>query len=1053
MNTIHSVRLSQITPAGFVFTGILILSVLLTNLKAESVYIQILRSDKGFSKANYNSIFQDQDGFLWLSTQTGLIQYSGAFLKNYTAVADADNEIRSEFFYQLLETKNQEFWIATRNGLTWMDANRKHSKTFVNEENDPESIPNNRIFNIIQYKDSVLFLACDRSGITWFNIKSRKAQKIQPVFAGIEKEPTNFWIREYFACHDTAVFLRTAAGYFRYNPTNHVVSPVIDDLLIAEGITEIRNLFLDRKKNIWIQNSSNELFKWDPDKLLVKISNTEYRLPQESGYGFFQYDPEHILVNTSSGNFLVNMNSCEIQTIEFQSEKGEQLNRSRIMDLLRTDDDNVFIAFRNGFLGQINPYQQEFRFRQLVNPEQQNPINNSHILDDTVYKKRYISNYHHDAIIVEDLKTGAIVQIPKFTTGGISANKMLIDSRGRLWICQGQGIMEVNRATLATKFHKPDQPASLMFEIAEIRPGVMMAGSFSNGLFRFEPDKGVFTKEPETRGWMSTQVFSLKYDPKHDILWIGTVRNGLFRYDIENEIFTQFLPESGNPYSVGGDWIRSLAIDSLGYLWMTADPGGLSRFDYNAPPEKAFITLSIKDGLPSNHISGLGLSADGTIWISSLGGIASLNPDNFEVKTWEVHNGVYNYGFHYANLSINSLNQIFVGTLYGYIHFDPSKLRLNTVPPKVYLTDFLLMDQGSEKRIITNGKPLRLRYNENAFSFEFAVVNFNDAHLNNVLYSLDKSTPEWQEIRGSTRIYFPKTAPGSYTLRLKASNSGGIWSNRSVELPVRIDPPFWNTWWFYGLLILVMAVLVFAAFRYRLNQLVRENQLKSEKQILRSEMEREIANLEMVALRSLMNPHFIFNCLNSINRFIIINDNQTASEYLTKFSRLIRLVLDNSRSEKISLRKEVETLRLYIEMEKLRFVDKFEYELFIDPDLNLEHLAIQPMLIQPYIENAIWHGLMHKLAKGNLQIALRKQMKQLVVTIQDNGIGRKQAMEIKSRQMTFSSSHGMKVTAERLAILNKKLNHDARIHVTDLYDAGQKPAGTLVELILPLDPF
>jgi LytS/YehU family sensor histidine kinase len=207
----------------------------------------------------------------------------------------------------------------------------------------------------------------------------------------------------------------------------------------------------------------------------------------------------------------------------------------------------------------------------------------------------------------------------------------------------------------------------------------------------------------------------------------------------------------------------------------------------------------------------------------------------------------------------------------------------------------------------------------------------------------------------------------------------------------------------------------------------------------------------MTALRAQMNPHFIFNCLNSINRFIIVSDNETASEYLTKFSRLIRLVLDNSRAEQITLERELETLRLYIEMEKLRFVDRFDCSISIDEQIPVSQTYIQPMLVQPYVENAIWHGLMHLKQGGLLDIRMQLINDQLVVSIIDNGIGRQKSMSMKSVQMISNSSHGMKVTAERLALLNSKMDAQARVVITDLSDELNQPAGTIVELFLPFD--
>jgi streptogramin lyase len=1032
--------------SSFLFFGAL------RKLYSENYYIQILESDKGFPKANYNSIYQDKYGFLWLCTQTGLLRYSGSNIKKFVPEASPDNGIKTEFFYQLVEDAEHNLWIATRKGLSWLDPSRQNIQTFLHDKDNSLTIPNNRIFNIEILNDSILLLACDRSGITSFNKHTHQVARISPEFINMPQKPENFWIRQYFIHSDSLVFLRTSTEYFRYNPVLNIVAPIVDELLRANNIKLVLNLFCDEHNQFWFQDQKNNLYKWEPGISLTPIHNDLLdEVRSAGGFGFFNFDSTRVLINNPSQNFLLHTTEHSLTKLDFSFELDADLNKTSITAICRTTDNNVFIAFRNGMLGQINPFQQEFKYKALVDPNTSRPLNFAFVLDDTAYKKRFISSFYHQSILVEDLISGEVSEIKKASQVGISSNRMIPDSQGRLWICQDNGIMEINRATLETTFHKPDEPAITLFEMAEIRPGVMMVGSFREGLFRFEPDAGIFKKVPETRGWISTQVFSMQYDPVHDVLWVGTVRNGLFRYDVNSDSFTQFLPESGNPQSIGGDWVRSIAIDSAGFVWMAADPAGLSRFDYNAPEGRQFRSFSIKDGLPSNHVAGLGVSNNGDIWLTTLNGVASMDPHNFSIKSWEIKNGEYNYGFHYANLSINQNNQVLIGTFYGYLQFDPQKLRQNQNPPSVYVTGFSVLDQNPVGRRFQPESPITLKHNENYFNIDFALVNFVDPQLSTVYYSLDNGQPEWLEIRESSRINFSKIAPGKYFFRLKAQNGDGIWSENQVNFPLVIKPPFWNTWWFYGLILMMIASMIMIAFRYRLNQLLTQNRLKAEKQMIQAEMEREVATLQMTALRAQMNPHFIFNCLNSINRFIVINDNETASEYLTKFSRLIRLVLDNSRSETISLKKEIETVGLYVEMEKLRFLEKFDYHIEIDPDISPENIGIQPMFIQPYAENAIWHGLMHKQNKGNLLIKIKKQMPHLVVTIQDNGIGRTKAHEIKSKQMTYNRSHGMKVTAERLSILNKKLKADAKITVTDLFDYSKNPSGTLVELWLPYD--
>lgn len=201
-----------------------------------------------------------------------------------------------------------------------------------------------------------------------------------------------------------------------------------------------------------------------------------------------------------------------------------------------------------------------------------------------------------------------------------------------------------------------------------------------------------------------------------------------------------------------------------------------------------------------------------------------------------------------------------------------------------------------------------------------------------------------------------------------------------------------------------------------------------------------------------MNPHFIFNCLNSINRYIVKSDQATASLYLTRFAKLIRLILDNSNSKTVTLTNELEALRLYIEMESIRFEKQFAYSITIDDEVHPDHVYVPPLIIQPYVENAIWHGLLHKASAGQLKVHIKRENSALLeCIIEDNGVGREKARELKSKSASTSKSLGMKLTESRLALLNKHSNWDASVEINDLKTPSGEAAGTSVILRIPVD--
>jgi sensor histidine kinase YesM len=235
------------------------------------------------------------------------------------------------------------------------------------------------------------------------------------------------------------------------------------------------------------------------------------------------------------------------------------------------------------------------------------------------------------------------------------------------------------------------------------------------------------------------------------------------------------------------------------------------------------------------------------------------------------------------------------------------------------------------------------------------------------------------------------------------------------------------------LLSAVTAVLVMRR-RFKRTMATAEEQ----KTVLRQ----RLTDLETKVLRAQMNPHFIFNSLNSINRYIVKSEPEIASAYLTKFGKLIRLILDNSNHRLISLEQELDALKLYIELETMRFNKKFSYSIHVTDEVNPSTFGLPPLIIQPFIENAIWHGLLHKESPGELTIEISRCVTGIRCVVEDNGIGRKKAAELKSRSINTDKSYGLKITTDRI----KKINEHSTVTVEDLHDPFGNAAGTRVTL-------
>jgi hypothetical protein len=396
-----------------------------------------------------------------------------------------------------------------------------------------------------------------------------------------------------------------------------------------------------------------------------------------------------------------------------------------------------------------------------------------------------------------------------------------------------------------------------------------------------------------------------------------------------------------------------------------------------------------------------------------------------------------------------------IGKATGFYTLSPDDVLKETRPPQIVVSNFIVFGKQEKagennilKKIAPGSKEISLNYNENVFSLEFAAIHYGKPEDNRHMYMLEGYDKGWHKAGFDRKISYYNVPPGRYVMKLKASNNRGRWVEQDTD--IIISPAWWNTWWFR----IVAAFTVFASFyaiiRSRVQSRFKSQLQRSENEKQLSALQHKTTELEMYALRSQMNPHFIFNSLNSINRFILQNNKDLASEYLTKFSKLVRLIFHNSQTALITIDSEMEALQLYLELEALRFDYHFDFNIAIQQDLDISALKVPPLIIQPFVENAIWHGLMHKEEKGHIEIGLIVENDLLVCRIKDDGIGRKKAAELKGNSKNTHKSMGMRITADRIALLQRqKLIHNT-IQINDLVLADGSAGGTEIIIKLPL---
>ena len=486
-----------------------------------------------------------------------------------------------------------------------------------------------------------------------------------------------------------------------------------------------------------------------------------------------------------------------------------------------------------------------------------------------------------------------------------------------------------------------------------------------------------------------------------------------------------------NPEELLKDRISAVAAAADGSLWAGTFGEGLVLLK-NGRTVRRF---TVDDGLTSNICKCL-FVAGSSLWIGTDKGLNKLTPADTGY-TITPFTAVQGLGSEAINAVYVNGGKVYAGTPDGMTvfpedrHFRPSECKLRI----------------TGLRISGNAWPLdtahfKLPYNDNDLQVEYAGISYQGGSAIRYRYRLLGIDDRWGTT-DQTFLHYPSLPPGEYELQLLAVTPTGAIAS-TLQLPFSIDQPWWEWIWVRMLFILAIGGAIWLLFQRRIKAIQRK---EAEKTWTVARM----AELEQMALRSRMNPHFIFNSLNSIQLFVLEKDIRGANEYITHFSRLIRQTLDISARPEISLQDEVNYLSTYLELEKQRFEEAFDYDIFVDGAIDRQSQMIPSMILQPFVENAILHGIAHREDRqGLIRVSIRSDGKYLICTVEDNGVGRERAAQLKRREPNPYPSMGMEMTARRIDILNRTMKEPIDTVIEDITKEGDRGEGTRVIVRFPL---
>ncbi len=1009
---------------------------------------------------NTTCIIKDKSGFLWVGSDKGLYRFNGLEFISFQEIYGDSISIANYTIEALYRDRLGWIWVGTQNnGLISFHPMNHTIKTFRNNLDDPKSFPGTKARGFFEDSSGQLWILTTGKGLSLYD-RNTETFKIYQTFddeVQLQKynhypldlhspyldleNPNIVWIGSLYGICMFNTQSKIAEYYLPPQPwrlSNGVYEPpklrgfIRDDSGIFWGVTWGYGLlrFDPRSKDYTIIRCQEkvkndiysclngvELLSWDDNTLLIYAAGGNgWMLFDKTSYTFTKIEdipfsnslpnspPNDIYIDDKGRKWIATQGSGLIKLLPPQ--KGidnYNLNISLIEVLQHPSKEVLYGISRDGILLSIDLMNKQVRSHFVTNPI----VPEEHFFRDILFDAderlwivgfRDLYYFNETTSSIESLKWPEWIQKRKKI--GYYYD-MVIDDNGVGWLSsQSGGLGQIDFVNKTVQIHtfEEDNPNSLKYGY-----------SFGN-----------LYKDYENRIWGSGKgVFYFDNDKKHFVNYPSPVR----------------AHDDGPSFTMYTEFL----MDSTDHLWMPYELNHIALIDPKDSIHIPFQSIEEVRHLPNANVEGIAQDTSGYIWLTSKNGLTRIKISSHEVDHFGTALGLKNL----QSINLSQNNELLIAYNKGFYIINPDSLEHNTSTPTPIIDQFNIFDKTYPFDL---SNQIKLGYRDNFFSFDFSAIDFDNSDKIEYAYKLEGVDKKWIVTDNRHHASYTNIGGGDYTFKVKCRNICGNWSENIAQLNITILPPFWRTLWFWALISLLILASIYTLYSSRIKKIKREEQLKTE-------FNKQLAEVEMKALRAQMNPHFLFNSLNAIKFYVLKRSKEKAVHYLNDFSKLIRLVLHNSSQQTISLAQELEALNLYINIERMRFDEGFDYYFNIDKVIDPETIMVPPLIFQPYAENAIWHGLMHKTSgRGRLTLTIKKTGESILCTIEDNGIGRKKAKEAKSKTAQKNKSMGMTITKHRMDI-SKYLNNmifDVSIH--DLKDDNEAPLGTKVIIEIKFTP-
>jgi ligand-binding sensor domain-containing protein/two-component sensor histidine kinase len=982
----------------------------------------------GVAQSQVYCLLQDSRGYLWMGTRGGgLTRYDGVKFETFTV----KNELVNNYVACIKEDAKHNLWIGTINGFCQYNGVR-----FTTYKPDKKGL--DFAVNEIDFDSKGRKWLATNQGVVMFDEKSKAPYTYIFRKAKIRSSVVNAILVD----RDDNVWYGDGEGLYKINVNGNVYDVMKYGRSKGFMNNSINTLKKDEKGDLWIGTYGDGVYVYN-------------------GRQFSRIDPEL------------------------------ELYKKTVLDFYFDKHDNIWMATLNDGVAQYNKISKTFSW--LTDKE---GLSNNHVR--SIIQDRSgnfwfgtsgggVCNYFGKQFTNYDK-----------TTPGINGNfiySIFRDSKQRLWFGTSEKGVSVLDSSKFSNYSSANGFQDLKVKaINEDNYGNIYFGTDGQGVYVFNNNEFKFLEE------LGKKYIRAIVKDKDGNLWFATAGKGLFKLVLNGDkvFMLNFTTKDGLLH----DRLTCLHYDKKGRIWYGTEANGIGCIEED---KVSMQTLTEKNGLVSNAIRCLNEDSKGFLWIGTVGeGITCLPlyQEKFLVENYDHTNGLTSSNIYL--LCFDSNDNLFVGTETGLDHmildkerkpveikhyskgegfvgietcqnsyfndadgtiwfgtincvskYNPANQVKNDAEPVTNITNVKIGNEDigatefkncvGDWNMVSN---IVLPHDQNTIRFEFTGINFSNPEAVRYQWKLEGADKDWSPVQTDKSVNYSGLSPRDYVFMVKSCNEDGVWNKVPTMIRFSILPPFWLRWWFIAAVALGLTIAIMAVFKWRVNR-VKKKAAEAQQKI---QMEKDLMELEQKALRLQMNPHFIFNALNSIQSQIGTDNEQTARYYLAKFSRLMRQILDNSRNSEISLEEEINTLENYLLIEKFCNGDRFDYKIMAGDQLEKDYIKIPPMLLQPFIENSIKHGLKYVEGKrGSIEVNFEEKDNMLECSVTDNGIGRTKAGEmIRSSKETYHKSTALIVTQERLDLLkgNEKVKS---LEIIDLYDAAGTASGTKVIVRVPLN--